>query len=210
MDGVEFLRPARHQLQKEASTPANRTVPTWQRHGSAGKRRKSSLIAPAGLHRRDWHQHQHGRARGRCRRGERLVARCLTATGRSPPSSPACAATRSRALRHRPADEQRDLQSLSGAVLVPTLKPGDIVVMDNLSSHKTMTCANHRDGRCQAPNLPPYSPDLNRSRWLLQSSRPTCAKPQSDPCRHSGIASAHPRHLLTDRMRELLPPCRYA
>jgi len=47
-------------------------------------------------------------------------------------------------------------------VLVPTLKPGDIVVLDNLSSHKR---AAVRDAIRQADAklffLPPYSPDLN-------------------------------------------------
>lgn len=47
-------------------------------------------------------------------------------------------------------------------VLIPTLKAGDIVVMDNLSSHKV---AGVRDAieACGATlrYLPPYSPDLN-------------------------------------------------
>jgi transposase len=47
-------------------------------------------------------------------------------------------------------------------VLVPELKPGDIVVLDNLSSHK-----GGRIGELIEPTgaelryLPPYSPDLN-------------------------------------------------
>lgn len=47
-------------------------------------------------------------------------------------------------------------------VLVPTLKPGDIVVMDNLSAHKhacireTIEAAGAR-----LLYLPPYSPDFN-------------------------------------------------
>ena len=48
-------------------------------------------------------------------------------------------------------------------VLIPTLEPGDIVVMDNLGSHKGAECAE----ACSAPSgarlifMPPYSPDLN-------------------------------------------------
>lgn len=46
--------------------------------------------------------------------------------------------------------------------LAPTLKPGDVVVMDNLSSHKgerieEMIKAAHAELRY----LPPYSPDMN-------------------------------------------------
>lgn len=47
-------------------------------------------------------------------------------------------------------------------VLVPTLRAGDIVVMDNLSSHKRVGAvrAIERAG-CSVAYLPPYSPDLN-------------------------------------------------
>lgn len=46
--------------------------------------------------------------------------------------------------------------------LVPTLKAGDVVVMDNLSSHKRSAVrqAIERAG-AQLRFLPPYSPDLN-------------------------------------------------
>jgi transposase len=47
-------------------------------------------------------------------------------------------------------------------VLVPTLKPGDIVVMDNLQSHKVdgVRAAIEAAG-AELRYLPPYSPDLN-------------------------------------------------
>jgi transposase len=47
-------------------------------------------------------------------------------------------------------------------VLAPTLKPGQIVVMDNLSSHKGPRVRALIEGRgCELIYLPPYSPDLN-------------------------------------------------
>ena len=47
-------------------------------------------------------------------------------------------------------------------VLVPTLRPGDLVVMDNLSSHKgTRTAELIRAAGADLVYLPPYSPDLN-------------------------------------------------
>jgi transposase len=47
-------------------------------------------------------------------------------------------------------------------VLVPTLKPGDIVVMDNLGSHKGAAVrAAIRAAGARRFFLPPYSPDLN-------------------------------------------------
>ena len=46
--------------------------------------------------------------------------------------------------------------------LVPTLKQGDIVVMDNLSSHKVSGIAEMLEAvGAQIRFLPPYSPDLN-------------------------------------------------
>jgi transposase len=48
------------------------------------------------------------------------------------------------------------------AVLVPALKPGDIVVMDNLSPHKSdPTLTLITAAQAQVLFLPAYSPDLN-------------------------------------------------
>ena len=47
-------------------------------------------------------------------------------------------------------------------VLVPTLKPGDIVVMDNLSSHQSEEIRSAIEAAgAELRYLPPYSPDLN-------------------------------------------------
>jgi transposase len=47
-------------------------------------------------------------------------------------------------------------------ILVPTLKPGDIVVMDNLGSHKSKAVREAiRKAGAKLAFLPPYSPDLN-------------------------------------------------
>jgi transposase len=47
-------------------------------------------------------------------------------------------------------------------VLAPTLKPGDIVVMDNLGSHKSGKVRQLiRSAGARLLFLPPYSPDLN-------------------------------------------------
>jgi transposase len=46
--------------------------------------------------------------------------------------------------------------------LIPTLAPGDIVVMDNLGSHKRQTIRRAiRTAGAKLFFLPPYSPDLN-------------------------------------------------
>jgi transposase len=47
-------------------------------------------------------------------------------------------------------------------VLVPTLRPGDIVIMDNLGSHKAEAIRKIiRAAGATAVFLPPYSPDFN-------------------------------------------------
>jgi transposase len=47
-------------------------------------------------------------------------------------------------------------------VLVPTLTPGDIVIMDNLSAHKVQGVPQAiGSAEASVVYLPPYSPDLN-------------------------------------------------
>jgi transposase len=47
-------------------------------------------------------------------------------------------------------------------ILVPTLGPGDVVVMDNLSSHKRAETVRAIEAAgARVLFLPPYSPDLN-------------------------------------------------
>lgn len=46
--------------------------------------------------------------------------------------------------------------------LVPTLRPGDIVVMDNLSSHRDSDSLKRiRQAKANVVFLPPYSPEFN-------------------------------------------------
>ena len=69
-------------------------------------------------------------------------------------------------------------------VLVPTLKPGDIVVMDNLPAHKRAEVASQ--SRRLAPGSStcrPIRPTSIRSRWPSPSSRPPCERPQPDQSR---------------------------
>ena len=47
-------------------------------------------------------------------------------------------------------------------VLVPALRPGDLVILDNLSSHKGARVSQLiRAAQAELLYLPPYSPDLN-------------------------------------------------
>ena len=56
----------------------------------------------------------------------------------------------------------RAFRACVGEILAPTLKPGDIVVMDNLGSHKGAAVRRLiRAAGARLFFLPPYSPDLN-------------------------------------------------
>jgi len=64
--------------------------------------------------------------------------------------------------------------------LVPELRPGDVVVMDNLSSHKRAEVRALIKGA--GVFLPPYSPDFNPiERRPPPGSRRCCARQQSEP-----------------------------
>ena len=66
-------------------------------------------------------------------------------------------------------------------MLVPTLKAGDVVVMDNLASHKTQGVQQLIEAAgARVRYLPPYSPDFNpiESMWskVKQSLRSAAAR----------------------------------
>jgi transposase len=63
-------------------------------------------------------------------------------------------------------------------VLLPTLEAGDVVIMDNLSSHKARRVRETIESAgAKVAYLPPYSPDLNpieqaysKLKWLVRSA----------------------------------------
>jgi transposase len=74
--------------------------------------------------------------------------------------------------------------------LCPTLHPGDIVIADNLRSHKVagVKAAVEAVG-AHIRSLPPYSPDLNPIENCLRNSKRCCAKPPRVPWTRSGMKS---------------------
>lgn len=103
------------------------------------------------------------RARGRCPRGERLVA--------SVPHGHWKIMTLVAALRSEGIDAPMVIDKpMNGPifttwikkVLVPTLKPGDIIIMDNLPAHKVKGVRQAIEtAGAKLRYLPAYSPDLN-------------------------------------------------
>jgi transposase len=103
------------------------------------------------------------RLRGRCPRGARLVA--------AVPHGHWKTMTFVAGLRHDGVTAPFVIdRPMNGAIfklwvarrLVPTLKPGDIVIMDNLSSHKVTGVREAIEAAdAELAYLPAYSPDLN-------------------------------------------------
>lgn len=110
-----------------------------------------------------WAKTNMTRSHGRAPRGQRLVAKAPHGRWRT--------LTFLAALRHDritapcvidgPINGQSFLAYIE-QVLVPTLRPGDIVVFDNLGSHKGKAVRRSiRAAGAKLFFLPPYSPDLN-------------------------------------------------
>ena len=110
-----------------------------------------------------WAKTNMTRTHGRCARGQRLVAKV--------PHGHWKTLTFLAALRHDAITAPFVLDGpINGdwflayveQVLVPTLKPGDVGVMDNLCSHKGKAVRRAiRQAGAHLLFLPPYSPDLN-------------------------------------------------
>lgn len=103
------------------------------------------------------------RLRGRCPRGQRL--RCGAPHGHWRTTT-VIGAVRvdgtTAAMAIEGATDTEVFRAFVREVLVPTLRPGDIVVMDNLAPHKNeLTIALIEAAQASALFLPPYSPDLN-------------------------------------------------
>jgi hypothetical protein len=91
-------------------------------------------------------------------------------------------------------------------VLVPSLKPGDIVIMDNLSSHKVdgvRTAINA--AKADLLYLPAYSPDLNSHRTSLRQTQGAVA-PRRRKNRRGSVAGDRrlPRSIHPARVSKLL------
>jgi transposase len=103
------------------------------------------------------------RSCGRCQGGERLVA--SVPQGHWKVLTTIAAITTQGILTAVTVDAATDAEVFRHFVteaLVPALRPGQVVVMDNLSSHKTAGIREAIEAAgCRVLYLPPYSPDLN-------------------------------------------------
>jgi len=129
----------------------------WRRHQGSFDPARLVFIDEA------WTKTNMAPLRGWSRRGERLVEKVLRGHWRT--------LTFLAALRHDGITAPCVLDGpINGAgfrayvaqILLPALKPGDIVIMDNLGSHKGAAVRRMiRAAGARIFFLPPYSPDLN-------------------------------------------------
>jgi transposase len=116
--------------------------------------------------------------RGWSRRGDKLIGRAPFGRWRT--------LTFLAALRHDRIDAPCVLDGpINGQLftawveqfLLPTLSPGDIVIMDNLGSHKGKAVRKAiRAADAKLLFLPPYSPDLNPIKQVFAKLKPLLRK----------------------------------
>ena len=86
-------------------------------------------------------------------------------------------------------------------ILTPTLRPGDIVVLDNLSPHKDKAAlALIEQAGAEVRFLPPYSPDFNpiEKMWSKVKALLRSAKARTDEALLAAIGSALSRVTAQD------------
>jgi len=161
---VEF-RPRREaELQKKRSWRANATGPTSRGDGREWTERQDQ-IAPERLVFIDetWTKTNMEPLRGWAPRGERLVAKVPYGHWKTSTFIAALRCDRIEApwILDGPVNAEA-FKTYVEKVLAPTLRPGDLVIMDNLSSHKGKAVRQAiRAAGAKLIFLPKYSPDLN-------------------------------------------------
>ncbi len=134
------------------------------------------------------------RLRGRARRGQRCVddapnGRWSTTTMISSirqDGTNACLAIEG-------ATNGEVFEAYAREILNPTLKPGDIVIMDNLSAHKRQATIDMIESTgARVRFLPPYSPDLNpiEKMWSKVKEFLRATKARTQEALYDAIANA--------------------
>jgi transposase len=161
---VALLPPARHHAQKKTGHAAE------QDRSDILKRRQAWFDAQLDLDPErlvfideTWVNTKMGRTHGRCARGERL--RMALPHGHWRTTTLVAGLTLRGMVAPMVLDRAMNARAFEAYVetfLVPALRPGDVVVMDNLGSHKSAkTRALIAAAGAQLLFLPPYSPDFN-------------------------------------------------
>ncbi len=96
-------------------------------------------------------------------------------------------------------------QAYVDQVLVPAITPGDIVIMDNLGSHKRPNArASIEAAGGRLLHLPPYSPDFNPiEKGVLEAQGAAEKGVRANARKTMGRRRAAPARLHAERMRQL-------
>jgi transposase len=201
--------PQRLKLSFKKSRPGGRAGPTRRGREAPGVARADAGFRPgqAGVHRRDRCQHQDDPSI------RTLPTR--TAGGRSGSSR----ALEDDGVRNgasvgrvggpdgdRRGDERDPFVAYVEQVLTPTLRAGDIVVRDNLASHKRVAAVRAIEGAgCAVLYLPPYSPDFNpiELAFAKVKTRPRAAELRTIERVENFFGSAHDA-FTTDECRSYI------
>ncbi len=145
------------------------------------------------------------RRHGRCRRGERL--RVGVPHGHWKTATFVGALTRRGFIAPWVLDGpiNRDaFETYIGKVLVTELRPGDVVVMDNLSSHKGPRVGAMIEAvGAEVRYLPPYSPDFNPIENAFAKLKALLRKASERTVDGLWCNRSHPRPLPTCRVCQL-------
>ena len=154
-EGISFKKNL-HACEQDRPDVARRRV-RWKTH--QGRLDASRLVFID----ETWAKTNMTRTHGRCARGRRLIAKAPHGHWRTLTFLAALRCDRIDApcVIDGPINGQSFLAYVE-QFLVPTLSPGDIVIMDNLGSHKGQAVRRAiRGAGAKLFFLPPYSPDLN-------------------------------------------------
>jgi transposase len=150
------LKKSLHASEQDRPNVARRRLQWQQRQASIDPRRLVFIDET-------WAKTNMTPIRGRCPIGERLVAKVPHAHRKTLTFVAAlrCDGITAPCLLNQPINAL-SFRAYIEQFLVPTLRPGDVVVMDNLSSHKGPVIRKIiRAAGAKLIFLPPYSPDLN-------------------------------------------------
>ena len=98
------------------------------------------------------------------------------------------------------------------SVLIPSLRPGDIVVLDNLAPHKDEETIRHvEEAGARVAFLPPYSPDFNpiENMWSKVKEALRSAKARTEETLWDAIADAL-RQVTASDARNWFAACGYS
>ena len=94
-------------------------------------------------------------------------------------------------------------------VLAPTLKPGDVVILDNLGSHKGKAVRRAiRASGARLLFLPPYSPDLNPIEQVFAKLKHLMRKAKERTVDATWKRTGSLLEIQIQRMQKLLHQCR--